>query len=75
MMINKDIKYNHCHYCRHLRYIEYKTHAQTLVYTASVFQLLSRVVRYACGWLTTIAAQCEITALTYFMNNFHMKIS
>ena len=42
----------------HDTYNECKMHVQTLVYTVSIFQLLGRVVRYACGWL--VAKQHDV---------------
>ena len=63
-MINKDNKYNNCCYHHHLWYIEHKTHAWTLEYIISIFQLLGRVNRYASGWLPATTAQREVAALT-----------
>ena len=63
-MINKDDKYNNCCYHYHLSYIECKTHARTLEYIISIFQLLGRVGGYASGWLAATTAQHEVAALT-----------
>ena len=64
VMINKNNKCNNCCYRHHLWYNECKVHVQTLAYTVSIFQLLGRIVRVACGWLEATTVRCEAATLS-----------
>ena len=70
VIINKDNKYNNCCYHHHSWYNLCKMHAWTLAYIVSIFQLLGRILRYACGWLAATAAQREVTTWTLFVTGF-----